>query len=163
MPKRRDGGRPKSDRNRQLARIHMAQQQAGLDDDAYRDLLERVTGKRSASAMTPGEHLAVLGEFARLAPRGRAVRAAAKKGRAYLGRPRDVAAVPLLTKIEALLADASREWAYAHGLAKRMFRVNRLEWCNADQLRRLVAALQIDANRRAATAADADQGPSAAP
>ena len=34
-----------------LAKIHIAAKEIGLGEDDYRDLLERVTGKRSASAL----------------------------------------------------------------------------------------------------------------
>ena len=56
--------------------------------------------------------------------------------------------MPQLRKVRALLADAKRPWSYAHGLAKRMYDVARVEWLDHDKLHRLVAALQVDANRR---------------
>jgi len=55
----------------------------------------------------------------------------------------------MLGKVEALLADAQRPWDYAHSMARHMFGVDRLEFLRGGQLHRLVAALQIDANRRA--------------
>ena len=68
--------------------------------------------------------------------------------RAWAGRPKNVKDVPMLRKVEALLADAKRPWSYAHSMAKKMFHVNRLEWLNDHDLHKLVAALQADANRR---------------
>lgn len=41
-----------SKRNPMLAKVHVLAKQAGLDEDAYRDFLERETGKRSASALS---------------------------------------------------------------------------------------------------------------
>lgn len=38
-----------------LAQIHILKKQAGLDDDSYRDLMARETGKRSAKELTPAE------------------------------------------------------------------------------------------------------------
>ncbi|MCB1520655.1 MAG: regulatory protein GemA [Hyphomicrobiaceae bacterium] len=38
-----------------LARVHVLAKQAGLDDEAYRDFLERETGKRSARNLSDGE------------------------------------------------------------------------------------------------------------
>lgn len=134
-----------SDRARQLARIHMGRQALGLDEETYRELLQRVTGKRSSAEMTADERRAVITELTRLGFRSDAARA---RARAFRGRPRDTGEVPLLRKVEALLADGARPWAYAHGLARKMFGVARVEWCRQDQLHRLVAALQIDANRR---------------
>lgn len=39
-------------RNAKLRRLHALAREQGLDDDAYRDLLERATGKRSAKELT---------------------------------------------------------------------------------------------------------------
>ncbi|MCR5855971.1 gp16 family protein [Mesorhizobium sp. J428] len=47
------------------AAIHVAKKQLGLDDDTYRDLLQRVTGKRSAGDMSEAERQAVLDEMRR--------------------------------------------------------------------------------------------------
>lgn len=48
-----------------LASIHIAKKQLGLDDDTYRALLQRVTGKTSAGAMSDGERGRVLDELRR--------------------------------------------------------------------------------------------------
>ncbi len=39
-------------KNKLVAKVKIAQKQLQLDDDTYRDLLERVTGKRSAAKLT---------------------------------------------------------------------------------------------------------------
>ncbi len=49
-----------------LAKIHIAKKDLGYDDDTYRDVLERVTGKQSSGKMTEAERNAVLAEFRRL-------------------------------------------------------------------------------------------------
>ena len=38
-------------RRRLLARVHLLAKQSGLEEDAYRDLLERETGRRSAAVL----------------------------------------------------------------------------------------------------------------
>jgi phage gp16-like protein len=43
-----------------LAKLHIAKKQLGLDDDTWRDLLERETGKRSSKDMSDGERGRVL-------------------------------------------------------------------------------------------------------
>ncbi len=53
----------------------------------------------------------------------------------------------LLGKIEAYLAEAGRPWNYVHGMARHMFKVDRVEWCDAHQLHKIVAALEYDARR----------------
>lgn len=135
---------PVADRNRQLGRIHQAKKQLALDEETYRSLLERVTGKRSSADMTGTERNAVLAEFARLG-----FKAAEQQGRkrVFAGKPRNLKDVPMLRKVEALLADAKRPWSYAIAMAKQMFGRDKLEWLRHDELHKLVAALQTDANR----------------
>lgn len=48
-----------------LAAIHVAKKQLGLDDETYRAVLVRVTGKNSAGAMSPAEQNAVVHELRR--------------------------------------------------------------------------------------------------
>lgn len=135
----------RDDRRLQLARIHMAKKHLGLDDATYRALLQRVGGHASSAPMTHQQRNAVLVEFARLGFKAEDVKA---RKRVYAGKPKTVAQVPMLRKVEALLADNKRPWAYAHAMAKQMFHVNRVEWLHPDQLHKLVAALQTDANRK---------------
>lgn len=139
-------GRLDDARRQQLARIHMAKKQLQLDDETYRALLSRVTGKASSADMDARERNQVLAEFARL---GFKAEAAASRANAAKGRPENVDAVPMLRKVAALLAQDRRPWSYAHSMAKRMHQVARVEWLNDHQLHALVSALQIDANRRA--------------
>lgn len=49
--------------NRLIAKLHIAKSQLRLDDDTYRDTLERITGKRSSKDMTEREMRAVLDHF----------------------------------------------------------------------------------------------------
>lgn len=48
----------------------------------------------------------------------------------------------LMSKLEALLADRGLHWNYAHSMAKHMFKVEKVDWLSADQLWRVVAALE---------------------
>ncbi len=141
----------KNPRGPQLAKIHVAIAQLGLDEATYRALYERVTGKNSAARMSVAERDAVIAELARLGFQD--TRKANGKA-AFPGRPANTDQVPMLGKIEALLADSGRQWEYARATAKRMFNVERLEWLTDVQLHKLVSALQIDANRRSRS----DQG-----
>lgn len=139
--------RPADPRRQQLGRIHAGKKALGLDDETYRALLERVTGVRTSADMTTEQRNDVLREFARLGLRNDAQ---AEKKRRWPGQP-DAALMksrPMLRKVGALLADSKRPWSYAHGLAKRMHEVDKVEWLNDHQLRTLVSAMQIDANRR---------------
>ena len=133
-----------STRNLQLSKIHIAKKDLGLDDETYRALLARVAGVRSAKDLNPRQIGAVLAEFSRLGWKS----APAKKH----GRKAPAAApdrVKLVGKIEAFLAEAKRSWAYADGMAMRMFQVERVEWLDPAQLQKMVAALTYDARRHA--------------
>ncbi|MRN51167.1 DUF1018 domain-containing protein [Brucella sp. 10RB9214] len=50
---------------RTTAAIHVAKKQLDLDDDTYRAICIRITGKHSSAAMTEGERLKLIDEFRR--------------------------------------------------------------------------------------------------
>ena len=62
----RSHGSSGSDRRAMLAKVHLAKKQLGLDDDAYRDVLRRVTGFPSSKTLAISALDAVLTEFKRL-------------------------------------------------------------------------------------------------
>lgn len=53
-------------KKKQIQLIHIAKSQLGLDDDLYRDVLERTTGKTSTKQMTIAQLEAVLDRFKQL-------------------------------------------------------------------------------------------------
>ncbi|MDO4693070.1 MAG: regulatory protein GemA [Eikenella sp.] len=123
------------------AKIHIGKTQLGLDDDTYRALLLRETGKNSCAQMGLRELEKVLTAMGRQG---------FQPARPNLGRrpsPRG-SADAMIRKVEALLLDNGLTWAYAHGMAKRMFGVDQVHWLPDDKLHKLVAALQIYANRK---------------
>lgn len=131
-------------RNSQLARIHIEAKRLGLDDETYRAMLWTVARVRSAKDLDAGGRQRVLDHLASRSNR--------KTQRRYPGRPKNIDeghTARQLGKVEALLADAGRPWDYAHGVAQRMFKVSRVQWLKMDQLRKLIAALEYDAKRRA--------------
>lgn len=129
-------------RTKDLARIHLAKKELGLDDDAYRALLQGVTKKASSADLTAKERWTLLREMGRLG-------AKSALPRRFPGRPAIVPLdkVALIKKIEAQLTDARRPWAYVNAIAYRMFGRNLVQDCDVDELRRIVAALNYDAKR----------------
>ena len=126
-----------------MAKIHIAKAQLGLDDAEYRALLARVAGVSSAKELNPRQIGAVLAEFERLGWQPMAPKK--KHGRRpSVGKSRK----GILSKIEALLADAGRPWAYAKSMAHHMFKREELDWLTTDELTKLMQALIIDAKRR---------------
>ena len=139
-------------RRAELAKIHIAMKQLGLDRDTYEAMLWTIARVRSAGDLNAEgrhqvlEHLKSRG----FTPVKRAVKPAAKLG-VKPQVPADRQAQ--VSKIEALLADAGRPWEYVETMAKRMCRVDALRFCTAEQLGKLIAALVIDQRRRAARVA----------
>jgi len=134
-------------RKAQLATAHVIAARLGLDDDTYRDLLERLTGKRSMAKMDFRERRAVLDELRRLSgDTARRLRGTVPPPGAPSGVREELAA--MIAKLEAIAAELGYSWAYIDGMAKRMFHVDRAQWCTAEQLHKLVAALSFHQRRK---------------
>lgn len=131
----------KQNRNAMIAKIKIAQKQLDMADDAYRAMLERVAGTNSCAKMTEAELERVLAEMRRMGF------TATSKNHGQRPERRE-SADAMMRKIEALLADGGLHWNYAHAMAKRMFKVDRVQWLSDGNLHKLVAALQIAANRK---------------
>ncbi len=82
----------KAGRSSAIAKVKIAAKDLGLDDDTYRDLLERVTGQRSAASCSDGQLGLVLDEFKRLGWAPRLVEGG-KSGSRPKGKPRSNNAV----------------------------------------------------------------------
>ena len=106
-----------------------------------------ITGKNSCAVMDIGELERVADEMRRFGfkPSTSTSTAREKHGRPHLRR---TTAAAMMDKVEALLADGGYHWNYAHAMARRMFGCEKVEYLDNDQLHKLVAALQIAANRR---------------
>ena len=135
--RRRRGAMSRSKRTRELAAIHLAARDLGLDRSAYEGVLFAVARVRSAAHLDAGGRAAVLDHF-----RARGWTPRRPKRSHHKGRPQNLDSDdrgPQLRKIEALLADARLPWAYADGIAKRMFRIDRLQFCQPHQLQKVIA------------------------
>ena len=116
----------------------MGKKQLGLDDDTYRDMLEQVTGKRSAKDMSDDDLVKVIQHLDQL---GFSKREFGNKPKVKLSKD------ALIGKIEAHLAENKLHWNYAKGIAKQMFQKEALEFCTENQLWRIVAALEYKKKR----------------
>lgn len=122
-------------RQAELAKIHIAKKQLGLDDDTYRSMLWTLARVKTASELDEHGRRQVLDHL---------------KSRGFRDRTRpqpthDRAA--LISKIRAQLFDIERPESYADAMSRRMFHVDRFEWCNPGQLHKLVAALAYQQKR----------------
>ena len=133
-------------RKRDLAKIHIAKKQLGLNDDSYRAMLQMVAGVNSAAHLSMGGRRKVLAHLHKAGFRAKSPK------RAYPGRPNferlaGTGNLALIKKIEAYLAEANRPWRYAHRMAQKICKVDRVQWCKPEQLIKLVAAMEYDARR----------------
>lgn len=120
-------------RKRQLAQIHIAKSQLKLDDDTYRAVLMDVAGVSSSKDLSAKGRRDVLERF----------ESKGWKNNKHRGKPVNVAVdkAPLISKIEALLADQQLPWGYANGIAKQMYKIAKVNWCDEKQLRGIITAL----------------------
>lgn len=137
----------KSERQRDLAKIHIAKKQLGMGDDAYREMLGNVAGVASAGKLDGAGRQAVLAHL-----RSIGFKAKGRGNSFFPGRPKqsffdDPDTGPMLRKVEAMLAEATRPWKYVHAMAERMAGVKRIEWCRHGELHDIVVALVYDAKR----------------
>lgn len=118
-----------------------------MDDDTYRDLLQRLTGHRSSAELDDIQRDRVLTEMRRLGALAKRKPADPTKG-----KPKNFDTMPdMITKIEALLADMKLPWSYADAIAKRQCGIARVAWLKSgDHLRAIIAALHVEQEKRRA-------------
>jgi phage gp16-like protein len=128
-------------RKREIQRIHILKSQLGLDDETYRGVLWAQATVHSSTELDGHGRRLVINHLEALV---------AKSGRTYPKRPHNTQARSRgeLLKIEALLTDAGKPWAYAEGMARHMYRKQRLAFCAPHELRGIVAALERAALKR---------------
>ena len=145
-----------ADRRRsELAKIHLgAKQLLGDDEDAYRDMVEAVTGKRSAGELDADGRRRLLEH---LESRGAKFEPARKSGlkRKPPASPPDTERQ--IAKIRAMLAEDSLPDAYAEAILRRQcshpHRVP-LQWARSEQLGKVIAALAYRKKRMAKRAGE---------
>ncbi|HAF00411.1 MAG TPA: GemA protein [Methylophilaceae bacterium] len=127
----------KDTKKAEIAKIHIAKKDLGLDDETYRSLLWTAARVESSKDLDHAGRAAVLEHF---------------KARGW--KPKHVKPnvnnikQPLIAKIAALLTDMQLSWAYADGIAKQMFKREKVQWCNPQELRGIVAALVIKQSKQ---------------
>lgn len=132
---------PGDKRKRDLAAIHAGAKQLNLDEDTRRDLIERVTGHRSAGQLDDAGRAAVIAEMKRLG--------ALPPIKRQRGKPRNMGVRPMLTRIEQLLTAMQLPWSYADAIAQRFYKIERCAWLKTyAQLQGVIAALDAEYKRR---------------
>lgn len=138
-------------RTRELAAIHAGKRQLGMDDATYRDMLWTVARVRSAADLDEAgrrqvlEHLRARGFTKRERP------APARGGSAPQKRPTRTFYAsykePLRHRLQEQMRQAGVSEQYVNGMAKRICKVDAIEFCDAEQLRKLVAAMEYHLQR----------------
>jgi len=140
-------------RNKDLAKIHLAKKQLGMDDDTYRAMLWTIGRELSAGK---------LDEYGRKAVLEHLQGCGAKFKKGHGKRPDNYAKLPgYITKVEALLADMKLPWAYADSIARNITGgnggkdkapgVDKLAWVKEDKhWRAIIAALHREQKKRQA-------------
>lgn len=132
-------------RRADLAAIHCAKRDLGLDDAAYRALLQRVAGVESAAELAPRQRAEVLRELDRLgfrrAPARRAGRARLTGGR----QAKKCRAMWIELHKAGVVRDASE--AALDRFTKRVAGVDSLAWVDAQEASRVIEALKAMADR----------------
>ncbi|WOA55060.1 regulatory protein GemA [Dickeya solani] len=126
---------------RMIGAIKAGQAALKWDDATYRAVLMRIAGKTSSTLCTVTE-LERVKEYMHQQGYPRRARNHGRKPSVPASKK------SILSKIEALLADASRPWQYAETMAQHMFNVRYVDWLDIQQLTKLMQALIIDAKRR---------------
>ena len=126
---------PKRKRSGLLAKIHILKKDLGMIDDHYRDMLDDLTGKRSAGDLT-------IRQLARVADHMTILLQGPQKK-----RPCRTTQTPQLLKIHALLTAGRRPLSYGDVLARQICRVDRLEWVPEADLYKIITALRKQADR----------------
>ena len=140
-------------RKRDLALIHIAKKQLGINDVFYRKIIRDAGQADSGSAGDldgPGRK-AVIDRFKKMGfrPVHKSARASGMHLKPAMFRDRQ------LSKIGAILADLKYPWSYADAIAKQMYGVDFVRFLYPDQLHSVIAAL---VSRQKKVTAQQEQG-----
>lgn len=126
-----------------LAQVHIARKQLAINDDDYRELMQRVTGHDSAKECSIGELREAVANFERM---GFRATGASKR--------RDLGGAATIRKARAMWISLYQLGAIDDGsdaaleaFGKRQLRVDRLRWASERDGFRLIEALKAIADR----------------
>lgn len=138
-------------RRSMIAKVKIAAKQLGLDDETYRAMLERITGKRSAGDLNIAQLDAVLAEMMvngwkpTVVAGGRKASASTAPQRA--DHPAAGKARALWISLHQLGVVRDRRESALEAFAARQLGVDRLQWADQGQVYKLVEALKAMAER----------------
>ncbi len=124
-------------RNSELAQIHIAQAQLGMDDDTYRNVLWTVARVRSSKDLDWSGRKRVLDHMKACGFKVRPTRLPTAH------KPLAMTKEAIEAKIATQLKDLGQNWPYAYGVARRIYpTMNRFEFLSPEQLGEVSSALE---------------------
>lgn len=137
-----------------LAKVHIAKKDLRLSDEHYRDVLERITGQRSAAGLSDAQLIAVLKHFEGEGFKPKvitgakdATRSAPKSGRRRADHPVARKARALWISLHQLGVVENGSEAALEAFAKRQLGVDALQWADQSQAEPLIKGLKAMAER----------------
>ena len=130
--------------NKQKALIHVAKSKTGMTDAEYRDLLGSI-GRQSCVELDQAGFDFLMARFEKLGFKIRATRRRPRSKRKFrVPESKEM----MMRKVAAILSSLGLTWSYADAMARHMFGIDAVQWCDPDQLYKIVAALSYHQNRR---------------
>lgn len=126
-----------ADKRPLLAKVHIAKAQLNLDDDQYRDIVRRVTGKDSAAQCRYSQLVDLINEFKSLGwktPKKKAFRRAPSDGIKKI--------YALWGELQALGAVQSIDKTAIDAFCKKYTGIDSVQWLLPDQQRKIIEILK---------------------
>lgn len=128
--------------NDKKAVIHIAKAQVGMTEAEYRDLLGSV-GAASSKDLDNKTFDQVMVRFEAL---GFRTTSKTRKTRKVNNLPKDKRS--LMKKLEALILDLGKSWAYVDAIARKRFGVDAAQWLEGEELYKLVQMIAVYQKRK---------------
>lgn len=126
-------------RNSLIQKIHIAKTQLQLDDETYKEVLANTVGKTSCKACNVSELLKILDQ---LKAQGFVIRSN-KYGKRPTASKNNPTRQQYINKIEAIIASEKLPWSYVHGICKKSFNKEKLQFCNDWELQKVMQMLAV--------------------
>ena len=126
-----------ANKNPLLAKVHIAKAQLGLDDEQYRDILRRVTGKESASQCRYSQLVDLINEFKALGWK-------TVQKKAFRKAPSDPVKkiYALWGKLQKLGAVQSTDKTALDAFVKKYTGIDSVQWITPEQQSRIIEILK---------------------
>lgn len=118
----------KDTRKSELAIIHIAREELAMDDETYRAMLHMCARVTSSADLDHAGRARVIEYLKSRGWKPKKARVANFKSK-------------LIWKVNQLLNQQDLSKSYAEGIAKQMYKREKLEWCTTNELRGIITAL----------------------